>query len=118
MLYRLTMSLRWRVLIVAVAALAAAIVLVGQASAANHSHRHSTHSRHRSVRHARAHKAHNTGSATGLGQLSGFLPRSKLTLESAIHVNLSNETVRLPIYPGTAPDPEPPWSDRARVVHP
>ena len=108
MSYRLTMNLRWRVLIVAVAALAAAIVLVGQASAANHSHRHSTHSRHRSVRHARAHKAHNTGSATGLGQLSGFLPSSKLTLGSTIDVNLSNETVRLPIYPGTAPDPNHP----------
>ena len=108
MLYRLTMSLRWRVLIVAVAALASAIVLVGQASAANHSHRHSTHSRHHSVRHARAHKAHNTGSATGLGQLSGFLPSSKLTLGSTIDVNLSNETVRLPIYPGTAPDPNHP----------
>jgi hypothetical protein len=40
--------------------------------------------------------------ATGLGQLSGLLPRDHLTLESAIQVNLSNETVRLPLYPGTA----------------
>jgi hypothetical protein len=40
------------------------------------------------------------GEATGLGQLSGLLPRNKLTLESAIQVNLSNETVRLPLYPG------------------
>ncbi len=40
--------------------------------------------------------------ASGLGQLSGLLPRNKLTLESAIQVNLSNETVRLPIYPGEA----------------
>jgi hypothetical protein len=40
--------------------------------------------------------------ATGLGQLTGLLPRDKLTLESAIQVNLSNETVRLPLYPGIA----------------
>ena len=39
--------------------------------------------------------------ATGLGQLTGLLPRDKLTLESAIDVNLSKETVRLPLYPGT-----------------
>ena len=38
----------------------------------------------------------------GLGQKSGLLPRDKLTLESAIQVNLSKETVRLPLYPGTA----------------
>ena len=42
------------------------------------------------------------GEATGLGQLTGLLPASHLTLESAIQVNLSNETVRLPLYPGTA----------------
>jgi hypothetical protein len=42
------------------------------------------------------------GEATGLGQLSGLLPRDKLTTESAIQVNLSNETVRLPLYPGIA----------------
>ena len=40
--------------------------------------------------------------ANGLGQLSGLLPRDHLTQESAIQVNLSNETVRLPLYPGTA----------------
>jgi hypothetical protein len=40
--------------------------------------------------------------ATGLGQLSGLLPRDHLTQESAIQVNLSNETVRLPLYPGIA----------------
>jgi hypothetical protein len=45
------------------------------------------------------------GAATGLGQLNGLLPRSKLTLGSAINVNLTTETVRLPIYPGTAPVP-------------
>jgi hypothetical protein len=46
--------------------------------------------------------AQNSGAATGLGQLSGLLPRAKLTTESAIQVNLSNETVRLPLYPGIA----------------
>ena len=40
--------------------------------------------------------------ADGLGQLSGILPASKLTLPSAIEVNLSQEYVRLPIYPGIA----------------
>src|SRR5689334_10217391 len=43
-----------------------------------------------------------TGSAKGLGQLSGLLPRDHLTTESAIHVDLSKETVRLPLYPGIA----------------
>jgi len=42
------------------------------------------------------------GEAHGLGQLCGLLPRDKLTLESALQVNLSNETVRLPLYPGIA----------------
>ena len=42
------------------------------------------------------------GSASGLGQLCGLLPRDHLTEESAIQVNLNNETVRLPLYPGTA----------------
>jgi hypothetical protein len=44
----------------------------------------------------------NKGAATGLGQLSGLLPRDHLTEESAIQVNLSNETVRLPLYKGEA----------------
>src|SRR5260370_32789123 len=42
------------------------------------------------------------GAADGLGQLSGLLPRNKLTTESALQVDLTNETVRLPLYPGTA----------------
>src|SRR5579859_5447989 len=42
------------------------------------------------------------GAARGLGQLSGLLPRDHLTLESAIQVDLSRETVRLPLYPGKA----------------
>jgi hypothetical protein len=104
MLYRFAMHLRWRVMIVVVATAAAAIALVGQASAANHSR----HNHHRGVRHMRSSDARNTGSATGLGQLTGLLPRSHLTEESALQVNLSNETVRLPIYPGDAPDPNHP----------
>ena len=40
--------------------------------------------------------------AGGLGQSAGLLPRNKLTEESALQVNLSNETVRLPLYPGIA----------------
>ena len=40
--------------------------------------------------------------ADGLGQLSGILPASHLTLPSAIEVNLSKEYVRLPLYPGIA----------------
>jgi hypothetical protein len=43
-----------------------------------------------------------SGSATGLGPLSGVLPRDHLTLESAIKVDLSKETVRLPLYKGKA----------------
>jgi hypothetical protein len=42
------------------------------------------------------------GEADGLGQLSGLLPRDHLTEESALQVDLSAETVRLPLYPGTA----------------
>jgi len=43
-----------------------------------------------------------SGEATGLGQMSGLLPRTHLFEESALQVNLSNETVRLPLYPGVA----------------
>src|SRR5713226_3870988 len=41
-------------------------------------------------------------SATGLGPLTGVLPRDHLTEESAIQVDLSKETVRLPLYRGKA----------------
>jgi hypothetical protein len=42
-----------------------------------------------------------SGSAGGgLGPVSGLLPRDHLTEESALQVNLSNESVRLPLYPG------------------
>jgi hypothetical protein len=42
------------------------------------------------------------GAAVGLGQLTGLLPRENLVLESALQVDLSKETVRLPLYKGTA----------------
>jgi len=42
------------------------------------------------------------GAAQGLGPRSGLLPRDHLTLESAIQVDLSKETVRLPLYKGRA----------------
>ncbi len=48
-------------------------------------------------------------SVGGLGQTSGLLPRKKLTLESALQVNLSKQTVRLPLYPGKAPDGTRVW---------
>src|SRR5258708_39788910 len=49
-----------------------------------------------------------TSNPGGLGQLSGLLPRDHLTLESAIQVNLSKETVRLPLYPRIAYAGTPP----------
>jgi len=99
-MYQLLASLgaRQRVAIALIAALAATaftIQLAGSASAATKHHR----GKHR------GHITTQTGSATGLGQLSGLLPRNKLTEESAIQVNLNNDTVRLPIYPGDAPVP-------------
>src|SRR6266853_2490838 len=42
------------------------------------------------------------GAASGLGQSSGLLPRENLVLESALQVDLTHETVRLPLYKGTA----------------
>jgi hypothetical protein len=50
-----------------------------------------------------------SGSAAGLGQLSGILPTDKLVLESALQVNLNTETVRLPLYPGRGPDGQAVW---------
>jgi hypothetical protein len=41
-------------------------------------------------------------SAQGLGQLSGLLPRDHLTVESALQVDLSKQSVRLPLYKGRA----------------
>ncbi len=42
------------------------------------------------------------GMADGLGQTSGLLPRDHLTEESALQVDLTHATVRLPLYPGIA----------------
>ena len=42
-----------------------------------------------------------TAKPGSLGQISGLLPRDKLTEESAIQVNLSKETVRLPLSRGS-----------------
>src|SRR5262249_60600045 len=41
-------------------------------------------------------------SSQGLGPTSGLLPRDHLTEESAIQVDLSKESVRLPLYKGIA----------------
>ena len=49
-----------------------------------------------------AHATDAPGAATGLGPLSGLVPRNHLTVESAIQVDLSTETVRLPLYKGKA----------------
>jgi hypothetical protein len=43
-----------------------------------------------------------SASAKGLGPISGLLPRDHLTEESAIQVDLSKESVRLPLYKGVA----------------
>jgi hypothetical protein len=51
---------------------------------------------------AAARAAHRAGAPTGLGQLTGLLPRNKLTTESAIQVDLDKESVRLPLYKGKA----------------
>src|SRR5580765_1919925 len=52
-------------------------------------------------------------SAEGLGPLTGLLPRDHLTEESAIQVDLSKESVRLPLYQGVAykgtPNEEKVW---------
>jgi hypothetical protein len=57
---------------------------------------------------AAAKRAGQAGAATGLGQLSGRLPRDHLTLGSALRVDLDKETVRLPLYKGRA-DGETVW---------
>jgi hypothetical protein len=49
---------------------------------------------------AGTHKA--SAPTKGLGPLSGVLPRDHLTEESAIQVDLSKESVRLPLYKGKA----------------
>jgi hypothetical protein len=98
------------VIALAAALVLAALVAVAGAPAAQaaakhrRSHggkRHHVKSRHRAPRAG--------DSTTGLGQLSGLLPRDHLTTESALRVNLSNETVRLPLYPGKAGDGTRVW---------
>jgi hypothetical protein len=89
---------------VLVGALAAVLFLIaglGPTSALG-SGKHRSHAGHRRA-------AHRARAASGLGQASGLLPRRKLTLESAINVDLSTETVRLPVYPGKAPDGKKVW---------
>jgi hypothetical protein len=84
------------------------------AASAKTRHPHSKHvTKHRARHHGKRAGHHEGeenpgGAATGLGPLSGTLPRNKLTEESALEVNLSKEYVRLPIYPGDAPDPKHP----------
>ena len=82
--------------------LTAIAVLLGTAAvpaaAAPTRHHHAGHKAHGANRHG-------LGSATGLGPLSGVLPRDHLTEESALEINLSKEYARLPIYPGDAPNP-------------
>src|SRR5215831_10530972 len=75
------LSRRWWLAAAAAAAVAASAVLAAAAFAGSNA------------------AAAKTG---GLGPTTGLLPRDHLTLESAIQVNLSKETVRLPLYPGTA----------------
>src|SRR5262245_29848156 len=43
-----------------------------------------------------------TDSSKGLGPITGLLPRAHLTVESALQVDLSKESVRLPLYKGVA----------------
>jgi hypothetical protein len=85
--------------------LTASAILVGLAAvpagAAAMHHKHGKH-------HARGAGRHGRGAATGLGQLSGVLPRDHLTQESAIEINLSKEYARLPLYKGVAPVPGEP----------
>jgi len=47
-------------------------------------------------------RKHDKAKATDLGQDTGLLPRDHLTVESALQVDLSKESVRLPLYKGTA----------------
>lgn len=83
-----------------IATLATALLLgvSGLAALASAATKHHT-------KHAKSHFR----AADGLGQSSGLLPRSKLTTESALQVNLSNDTVRLPLYPGKGPNGQKVW---------
>jgi hypothetical protein len=83
---------------------AVALLVVGAVPAAAAS----GHRKHHVKRTARRSDREGPGAAAGLGQLSGLLPRDHLTLESAIQINLSNDTARLPLYKGVAPNPKEP----------
>jgi hypothetical protein len=74
-------SKRWPLAAVALAAIAAAAIMGSQALAGSKD---------------------GSASAKGLGPLTGLLPRDHLTEESAIQVDLSKESVRLPLYRGIA----------------
>ena len=78
---------KWR-LVPLVAVLAAAVVVAGQLSASGGD--------------ALAKGKAVSNSGGHLGRVSGVLSRDHLTLESAIKVDLSKETVRLPLYKGKA----------------
>ena len=54
------------------------------------------------VPHALARTATAQAKSGGLGQMSGLLPRDHLTEQSALQVDLTKDTVRLPIYPGVS----------------
>jgi hypothetical protein len=99
------MKLQKRWLLSGIAVLAGTVAAPAAAAPTHHRH-HGTHHRHHGRNQARGADRHGLGAATGLGPLTGVLPRSKLTEESAIEINLSKEYARLPIYPGDAPNPE------------
>jgi hypothetical protein len=100
--------------LVAGAALALAAAVPASAadgSAAKHSGASSPRSaatHHRRGPHSRKAGEDGGSSAEGLGQLTGLLPSNHLTEESAIQVDLTHESVRLPIYKGIAPNPKEP----------
>jgi hypothetical protein len=75
------LSKRWPLGAVAIAAIAAAAAMGTQAFAGSKD---------------------GSASAKGLGPITGLLPRDHLTVESALQVDLSNESVRLPVYKGIA----------------
>jgi len=87
---------------VAVGAAPAVSVAAGAGAAAKAgapAHRQASGRRHKPRK-----PGHHVASAPGgLGQVSGLLPRNHLTEQSALQVNLSNQSVRLPLYRGTAP---------------
>ena len=80
--------------------LLAATGVVGDAAAATYRYHKGSPGHARKV--ARA-------ATAGLGQGTGLLPSEKLTVESALQVDLDKEAVRLPLYPGKAPDGTKVW---------